>query len=78
MEPYAIAFPLSSPFAMLARAALDETVWIHLAALAYQAVAVMLLVKGGSVLFRKRVMKSGSAGRDKKKRRWGRAKPTAE
>jgi ABC-2 type transport system permease protein len=69
MEPYAIAFPLSSPFAMLARAALDETLWIHAAALAWQAVAVLALVKGGSVLFRKRVMKSGSAGREKTRRR---------
>ena len=77
LEPYAIAFPLSSPFAMLARAALDETLWIHAAALAWQAVAVMLLVKGGSVLFRKRVMKSGSAGRDKSKRRFGRSRAPA-
>ncbi len=71
LEPYALVFPLSSPFAMLARAALDETLWIHAAALAWQAVAVVVLVKGGSMLFRKRVMKSGGAGHEKKKRRWG-------
>ncbi|MEM8724043.1 MAG: ABC transporter permease [Pseudomonadota bacterium] len=72
MEPYAIVFPLSSPFAMLARAALDETLWTHAAAIAWQAVAVIILVKGGSMLFRKRVMKSGGAGHDKTKRRkWG-------
>ncbi|MEM6474763.1 MAG: ABC transporter permease [Pseudomonadota bacterium] len=75
MEPYAIAFPLSSPFAMLARAALDETVWIHAAALVWQAVFVVLFVKGGSMLFRKRVMKSGSGGREKKRRGWGRGAP---
>jgi ABC-2 type transport system permease protein len=69
MEPYAIVFPLSSPFAMLARAALDETLWIHAAALAWQAFAVVVLVKGGSILFRKRVMKSGGAGRETKVRR---------
>ncbi|QUL37157.1 ABC transporter permease [Erythrobacter sp. JK5] len=72
MELFAAIFPLSSPFAMLARAALQETLWIHAAALAWQAAAVVLLVKGGSLLFRKRVMKSGGAGRAKK-RRWTRS-----
>ncbi len=71
LEILAVLFPLSSPFAMLARAALEETMWIHAAALVWQAVWVALLVKGGSMLFRKRVMKSGGAGHDKKKRRWG-------
>jgi ABC-2 type transport system permease protein len=37
-------------------------------ALGWQALAVMALVKGGSLLFRKRVMKSGGAGRVKKAR----------
>lgn len=72
LELMAAAFPLSSPFAFLARAALDETLWVHAAALVWQAVWVGLLVKGGSLLFRKRVMKSGGAGREKTKRRWGR------
>jgi len=76
MEIAAVLFPLSSPFAMLARAALDETLWVHLAGLAWQAMWVGLLVKGGSMLFRKRVMKSGGAGREKKKRRWSRSAPT--
>jgi ABC-2 type transport system permease protein len=53
---------------MLARAALEETLWTHALALAWQAVCVVLLVKGGSLLFRKRVMKSGGAGRAKQ--RW--------
>jgi ABC-2 type transport system permease protein len=66
LELAAIAFPLSSPFAMLARAALDATLWTHAAALAWQALAVLALVKGGSLLFRKRVMKSGGAGRARK------------
>ncbi|MBD2843084.1 ABC transporter permease [Erythrobacter rubeus] len=69
LETFAILFPLSSPFAMLARAALDETLWVHIAAVAWQAVAAFLLIKAGSLLFRKRVMKSGGAGRDTKKRR---------
>lgn len=66
LEKAAMAFPLSSPFAMLARAAMDPALWPHAAALAWQALAVMLIVKGGSLLFRKRVMKSGNAGRAKK------------
>lgn len=69
-ELFAVVFPLSSPFAMLARAALEDTLWTHIAAIAWQALAVVLLVKGGSILFRKRVMKSGGAGHEKKQRRW--------
>jgi ABC-2 type transport system permease protein len=68
LELSAIAFPLSSPFAMLARAALEDTLWTHALALAWQAIAVLVLVKGGSLLFRKRVMKSGGAGRDKRRK----------
>jgi ABC-2 type transport system permease protein len=68
MEMAAIAFPLSSPFAMLARAAMEPQLWTHMLALGWQALAVMALVKGGSLLFRKRVMKSGGAGRVKKAR----------
>ena len=43
--------------------------------LAWQALAVLALVKGGAVLFRKRVMKSGGAGRAKTKGGWGRRAP---
>ncbi|WP_379922920.1 ABC transporter permease [Erythrobacter sp. R86502] len=64
LELAAIAFPLSSPFAMLARAAMEPDLWTHAAALLWQGIAVLLIVKGGSLLFRKRVMKSGGAGRD--------------
>ncbi|MEM7779619.1 MAG: ABC transporter permease [Pseudomonadota bacterium] len=71
-ELVAATFPLSSPFAFLARAAMDETLWVHAVALSWQAVWVGLLIKGGSMLFRKRVMKSGGAGREKK--RWWRRK----
>lgn len=78
LELVAVGFPLSSPFAMLARAALDETLWTHAAALAWQALWVVLLVKGGSMLFRKRVMKSGGAGREKKRRWWQRTKPAPQ
>ena len=69
-ELAAVIFPLSSPFAMIARAALQDGLWQHGLALAWQALAVVLIVKGGSTLFRTRVMKSGGAGRVKANRRW--------
>jgi ABC-2 type transport system permease protein len=78
LELAAIAFPLSSPFAMLARAAMEPEVWTHALALAWQALAVLALVKGGAVLFRKRVMKSGGAGRVRKGWFARRAPATAE
>ena len=68
MELAAIAFPLSSPFAMLARAAMEPALWTHALALLWQGLAVLALVKAGSQLFRKRVMKSGGAGRDKSRK----------
>jgi ABC-2 type transport system permease protein len=61
IEMAAIAFPLSSPFAMLARAALHDSLWPHLLALGWQAMWVALFVRAGAALFRKRVMHSGPA-----------------
>jgi ABC-2 type transport system permease protein len=78
LELAAIVFPLSSPFAMLARAAMEPALWTHALALAWQALAVLALIKGGSLLFRKRVMKSGSAGRVRKSRFARRISDTAE
>jgi ABC-2 type transport system permease protein len=69
LELAAVAFPLSSPFAMMARAAMEPDLWTHALALAWQGAAVLALVKGGSLLFRKRVMKSGGAGRDRSRKR---------
>lgn len=63
MELFAAAFPLSSPFAMLARAAQSEALWPHALALALQAFCVLLFVRVGAVIFRRRVMKSGKGGR---------------
>ena len=63
MELFAAAFPLSSPFAMLARAAQSEALWPHALALAWQGLCVVLFVRFGALLFRRRVMKSGKAGR---------------
>lgn len=60
LEYAAIAFPLSSPFTMLARAAQDPALWPHVLALGWQALWVFLMVRAGAALFRKRVMLSGN------------------
>ena len=66
IEYTAMAFPLSSPFAMVARAAADEALWPHLLALAWQALCVAIFVKAGASMFRRRVMKSGPQGAARK------------
>ena len=63
LELTAAIFPLSSPFAMLARAAQSDALWPHALALAWQALGVVLFVRFGALLFKRRVMKSGKAGR---------------
>jgi ABC-2 type transport system permease protein len=55
----AAAFPLSSPMAMLARAAERPDIWPHFAALLWQALWVALILRLGAHLFRKTVLKSG-------------------
>jgi len=55
----AAIFPLSSPMAMLARAADQAELWPHLAAILWQALWVALIVRVGAQLFRKTVLKSG-------------------
>lgn len=70
LELAAVAFPFSSPFAMLARAAQDPALWPHPAAIAWQALSVAVLVRAGARLFRTRVMKSGTAGSGARKRRF--------
>jgi ABC-2 type transport system permease protein len=55
----AAAFPLSSPMAMLARAAEEPQWWPHLVAILWQAAWVALIVRFGARLFRKTVLKSG-------------------
>ncbi len=74
VELAAAVFPFSSPFAMLARAAQDPALWPHTAALAWQVLCVAVFVKLGALLFRKRVMQSGSAGGRAEKRAWWRRK----
>ena len=62
LEWTAMAFPFSSPFAMLARAAQEEALWPHALALLWQLAWVGLSIRFGAALFRKRVMKSGPQG----------------
>ena len=71
VEYTAMAFPLSSPFAMVARAAIEDSLWPHLLALAWQAMWVAIFVRAGSSMFRRRVMKSGPQGA-------GKARPVAK
>ena len=63
IELFASIFPFSSPFAMLARAAQQDTLWQHLLALGWQAFWVLLLIRFGARLFRRNVLKSGGGKR---------------
>jgi ABC-2 type transport system permease protein len=55
----AAVFPLSSPLTMLARAAERPEWWPHVVAILWQALWVALILRMGSQLFRKTVLKSG-------------------
>ncbi|HEU4969770.1 ABC transporter permease [Sphingomonas sp.] len=55
----AAVFPLSSPMAMLARAAEQPDWWPHLVAIAWQGLWVALILRTGAHMFRKTVLKSG-------------------
>ena len=55
----AALFPLSSPMAMLARAAEVPGLLPHIGALAWQLLWVVLILRVGASLFRKTVLKSG-------------------
>jgi len=65
LEIFAAIFPLSSPYMMVARAAKEGVLWWHLAAIAWQVLWVAIFVKIGASLFRAKVLKSGTAGREK-------------
>ena len=68
VELFAAAFPLSSPYAMVGRAAQSPALWTHLLAIAWQVTWVTVFVRVGATLFRRRVMKSGPATPRKKRR----------
>ena len=55
----AAIFPLSSPMAMLGRAAQQPDWWPHLVAIAWQIMWVVLILRVGARLFRRTVLKSG-------------------
>jgi ABC-2 type transport system permease protein len=55
----AAIFPLSSPMAMLARASQEPEWWPHIAAIVWQGIWVAVILRIGSRLFRKTVLKSG-------------------
>ena len=57
----AVLFPLSSPFAMIARAAQSDNVLQHVVAIAWQALWVAVIIRIGVRLFRRNVLKSGRA-----------------
>ncbi|HXH00186.1 MAG TPA: ABC transporter permease [Sphingomicrobium sp.] len=59
----AAIFPLSSPFAMIARAAEQDSIWPHLLALGWQALWVALILKLAAAIFRRSVLNSGPAWR---------------
>jgi ABC-2 type transport system permease protein len=58
-------FPFSSPFAMIGRAGASPEIWPHVAALAWQALWVAIIITVGARWFRRGVLKSGSPKRRK-------------
>ncbi|MEO9599848.1 ABC transporter permease [Parasphingorhabdus sp.] len=63
LEWFAVLFPFSSPFAMIARAAQMDNVWQHGLALAWQGLFTLIIIRFSVMLFRRNVMKSGQAAR---------------
>jgi ABC-2 type transport system permease protein len=55
----AAIFPLSSPLAMISRAAQQPELWPHLVAILWQGVWAALILRAGAQLFRRTVLKSG-------------------
>ena len=65
VELAAAIFPLSSPFAMIARAAQLPVLWHHLVAVIGQGLFTVLLLRIGVALFKRNVMKSGGGAKVK-------------
>lgn len=63
------AFPLSSPYAMIARAAEVPDLWLHLVAVVWQLLWVALFLRIASRIFRKSVLKSGPVKKARKANR---------
>lgn len=65
IEWFAVVFPFSSPFAMIARAAQMDNIWQHGVALIWQAMFTLIIIRFSVMLFRRNVMKSGNSARKK-------------
>ncbi len=65
IEWFAVIFPFSSPFAMIARAAQMDNLWQHGIAIAWQAIFTLIIIRFSVMLFKRNVMKSGQAARKK-------------
>ncbi len=65
VEWFAVLFPFSSPFAMIARAAQMDNIWQHGLALIWQAMFTLIIIRFSVMLFKKNVMKSGQSARKK-------------
>ncbi len=59
---FAYIFPFSSPMSMVALAAKSSVLWPHLIALVWQTFWVFVIVRLGSRLFRRTVLKSANTG----------------
>lgn len=68
MDIAAAVIPFSSPFAMIARAAISPLIWPHVMAVTWQIVWVAIIVRMGTGLFRRNVLKSGG-GRGTRRRK---------
>lgn len=73
LATFAALFPLSSPLAMLGRAAQDATLWPHFLALVWQGLWVVIIVRFAASRFRSGVLKSGGP-----KRKWFRKKAVVQ
>lgn len=67
IELFASIFPLSSPLAMLSRAAQVDILWHHGVAIIGQALFALLVLRIGVTMFRRNVMKSGGGNKKKRK-----------
>jgi ABC-2 type transport system permease protein len=63
----AAAFPLSSPYVMLARAAEISDLWPHVVAILWQFLWVALFLRLASRIFRRSVLKSGPVRASRRK-----------
>lgn len=71
------AFPISSPLAMLGRAAQEAALWPHLIGLAWQGLWVVLIIRFAARRFRMGVLKSGAPPREARRGLFSRRKAGA-